>query len=70
MNGENQTEEKVINMFANRETQSESSTSKPKSSEAETSFAELMKKNAENSERMRKERNKANRSVLKSYRIK
>ncbi len=33
-------------------------------------FNSLMKKNESNSERLRKERLKANKSVLKSYRIK
>ena len=34
------------------------------------SFEDSMKKNLENQLRMQKERNKANKSVLKSYRIK
>lgn len=33
-------------------------------------FKEIEKKNKQNAERMRKERNNANRSVLRSYRIK
>jgi len=34
------------------------------------SFLDSMRKNMENQERLRKERSKANQSVLKSYRIK
>jgi hypothetical protein len=37
---------------------------------AELSFAEIMKKNKEVEEKMKKERNKQNRAVLRSYRIK
>jgi hypothetical protein len=36
----------------------------------ELSFAEIMKKNKDAAEKMRKERNKQNRAVLRSYRIK
>jgi hypothetical protein len=41
-----------------------------KSEESSTSFFEAIRKNKENEERIRKERLKANQSVLKSYRIK
>jgi hypothetical protein len=34
------------------------------------SFADIMSRNAKNKERMEKERNTANKSVLRSYRIK
>lgn len=64
---------KVVNLFARKqdsqdalkEAQSESAPAK------ETpSFLDSMRKNAENAERLRKERLKANQGVLKSYRIK
>ena len=35
----------------------------------ETNFEEIMKRNADNKERVRKERNQANESVKRSYRI-
>lgn len=38
--------------------------------EGSTEFAELVRRNLENRERMRRERQKANAAVLKSYRIK
>jgi len=34
------------------------------------SFSDVMRRNAENIERLRKERSKANQSVLKSYKLK
>ena len=36
----------------------------------ELSFEEIMKRNKENAERMARERNSGNKSVLRSYRIK
>lgn len=36
----------------------------------ELSFAEVMRRNDENTERLRKEREKANRNVIRSYRLK
>ena len=77
---QNQTENatsKLVSLFGSRkeanpdekevkaaESESESS------SKDEPSFSDAMKKNMENEERLRKERLKANQSVLKSYRIK
>jgi len=66
----------IVSLFAARqeaarkakvETTESASGENPPTSE---SFNDLMKKNAENEERLRKERLKANSSVLKSYRIK
>ena len=68
--------ENIVSLFAARqeaarkakgEIAEENTEEKAKSTE---SFTDLMRKNAENDERLRKERNKANSSVLKSYRIK
>lgn len=36
----------------------------------EQAFLEVMRRNAENQQRLRQDRNKANKSVLRSYRIK
>tara|TARA_B100000902_G_C27131199_1_gene823689 strand:+ start:721 stop:942 length:222 start_codon:yes stop_codon:yes gene_type:complete len=36
----------------------------------ELSFVEIMRKNAENFDRMRKERTKSNKGVIRSYRLK
>ena len=38
--------------------------------ESSESFLSIMEKNRESKERMKKDRNKANRSVLRSYRLK
>ena len=40
------------------------------SAESSESFLSIMEKNRESKERMKKDRNKANRSVLRSYRLK
>ena len=66
--------DKVVNLFARRQT----STEKTDTTEAAStedgadseSFSDSMRKNAENADRLRRERLKANQSVLKSYRIK
>lgn len=64
---------KVVNLFAARKP-SEEETQKPEQEPTKSAdsaaFLESMRKNAENAERMRKERLKANQGVLKSYRIK
>ena len=38
--------------------------------QAELSFTEIMKKNAQNKKRMQDDRKRANRSVIRSYRLK
>jgi hypothetical protein len=64
--------DKVVSIFSAR--QKADSQTPDKSSDAETqsglSFEEVMRKNAENLDRMRRERLQANKGVLKSYRIK
>lgn len=44
--------------------------SAPKKEEGDFTFEELMKRNEENRKRMQKEREKANKGVIRSYRLK
>ena len=56
---------KVVNLFDRKVEE------KKEETEEETmSFEEIMRRNAENKERMRKERAKANKGVIRSYRLK
>ena len=65
------TETKVVSLFKARQDQAAATeaTQGPDKSKPE-SFSDVMRRNAENSERLRKERSKANQSVLRSYKIK
>jgi hypothetical protein len=54
----------VINMFDKK------TKVKKESEEIETFFEEIMRKNAENKERIKKERSKHNKGVTKSHRLK
>lgn len=78
---QNQTEPKssnVVSLFGARkvetsdksEEQKQEASSEKKEADSKESFLESMQRNFENAERLRKERLKANQSVLKSYRIK
>jgi len=70
-NQTNNSTSNVVSLFGNRKAAVQTE-DKPSVS-AETSkegFFDAMKKNSDNEERLRKERLKANQSVLKSYRIK
>jgi hypothetical protein len=75
---QNQTENatsKLVSLFgsrkeANPDEKEVKAAESESSSKDEPSFSDAMKKNMENEERLRKERLKANQSVLKSYRIK
>ena len=62
-------DEKVVNLFAKRQPAAEKSEDKDEAAES-AKFLDSMRKNAENADRLRRERLKANHSVLKSYRIK
>ena len=42
---------------------------KPKKEKEEVDFEEIMRKNADNKERLKKDREKANNSVKRSYRL-
>ncbi|SMF38075.1 hypothetical protein [Pseudobacteriovorax antillogorgiicola] len=61
-------ENKVVSIF-DRPKKAEKPTAKTKEDES-YDFETIMKKNAENSGRQQKERSKANRGVIRSYRLK
>ena len=65
MSNENSNESKVISLFERgpKEPKSEKDTD-------ELSFEEIMKRNFENKERMKKDRLKSNKGVIRSYRLK
>jgi hypothetical protein len=70
---QNQTESKtsnVVSLFGRKDAATNEKKETVKSQEATVGFFDAMQKNLENEERLRKERLKANQSVLKSYRIK
>lgn len=60
----------VLSLFARKEPAKPETTDSKKADEDADSFFDAMRKNKDNEERLRKERLKANQSVLKSYRIK
>ncbi len=69
------TDSKVISLFGSRRAQAATEAKSDGSVELKPevsaeSFFDSMRKNGENAERLRKERLNANKSVLKSYRIK
>jgi|APSaa5957512535_1039671.scaffolds.fasta_scaffold669709_1 hypothetical protein len=76
----NTEEEKVISLFAPRDNAKKSSTTKKmsdnedeeeiKADKAEGTFEDIASRNLANQERMKRERLNANKSVLRSYRIK
>lgn len=62
--------DKVVSIFSARKSVDESAKSAaPRPSAGET-FAEIMRRNAENLDRMRRERSQANKGVIKSYKLK
>ena len=74
MQGQNTSDSKVVSIFANREKDKSKEEQAKSASDAKSedtpSFEEVMKQNQKNKERMEKERLSANKSVLRSYRIK
>ena len=63
----------VVSLFANRDKAKEASASASSTGgapEEAKGFEDVMSKNAKNKERLEKERASANKSVLRSYRIK
>jgi hypothetical protein len=69
----NETEDNVVSLFgakSKNEKQAKSTNSDSSEISDEIAFEEAMKRNEENRRRMMKERNNANKGVLKSYRIK
>lgn len=65
----NKQQDKVVSIFAARRKQ-EPVTSNKADSEANASFEDIMRRNAENLDRIRRERLQSNKGVLKSYRLK
>lgn len=66
---------KVINIFEAKKEKKDKEIQKPKEEESDQVdfqglFEEAIKKNEENKKRLKEERLKANKSVLRSYRIK
>jgi hypothetical protein len=55
--------DKVVNIF-------DRPRKKKERAEDKTSFEEIMERNKRNEERLKRERNKANKSVTRSYRLK
>jgi len=74
MQGQNTSDSKVVSIFASRDKEKDREESGKTASEAKSegpsSFEDVMKQNQKNKERMEKERLSANKSVLRSYRIK
>ena len=64
------TDSKLVSIFGARNAAPDNASSSQKKEDKEESFLDAIQKNSSNEERLRKERLKANQSVLKSYRIK
>ena len=64
------TDSKLVSIFGARNAVPDNASSSQKKEDKEESFLDAIQKNNSNEERLRKERLKANQSVLKSYRIK
>lgn len=60
--------DKVVSLNKKREEKEKEITVKPETNE--TAFAEIVRKNKEKAERMKKEREKENKGVIRSYRLK
>jgi hypothetical protein len=73
MQGQDTQKSNVVSLFANREKAtgaSSTAATADRPTETSTAFEDVVAKNAKNKERMEKERANANKSVLRSYRIK
>lgn len=72
MQGSNTQNQNVVSLFAARNKAKENAeeTTSEASSEDKESFTEVMERNMKNKERLEKERLNANKSVLRTYRIK
>lgn len=68
MEGQN-TENNVISLFAARASKEEKKNETSRKN-MDSLFLEAMRRNAENNQKLKQDRLKANKSVLKSYRIK
>lgn len=67
MQSENQSSENVINLFGKKP--APKNLDSQENADENYTFAEIMRRNAENKERERKERVKANKGVIRSYRL-
>lgn len=65
----NERDSKVVSL-ADRNEAKKSAEKDAVEPEASLDWAEVMKRNAENASRMKKEREKANKGVIRSYRLK
>ncbi len=68
-NSSEMNQDKVISLFGKKAEKKEDKT-KEETKDEGLSFAEIMRRNAENADRLKKERAKANQGVIKSYRLK
>jgi hypothetical protein len=68
-NTQSQQPSNVVSLFQRREQQAQAAASAPVEKKEET-FEEIAARNKKNADRMAKERANANKSVLRSYRIK
>jgi hypothetical protein len=62
--------DKVVSIFSARKASESAANSVTQKSSNSESFEEIMRRNAENLERMRRERLQANKGVIKSYKLK
>lgn len=73
MQGQDTPKTNVVSLFSSHEKDGESQanqSAQPTSGSDSETFAEIMERNLKNQQRMAKERANANKSVLRSYRIK
>ena len=72
MQGQDTQKGNVISLFESRKavTEAEEAAAKSEGQKAGESFMDVMKQNAKNKERVEKERLSANKTVLRTYRIK
>ncbi len=68
MQGGSTQEDNVVSIFSRKNAEKKSDSKE--SATENLSFTEVMQRNNDNVERLRKEREKANRNVIRSYRLK
>jgi hypothetical protein len=70
MQGQDTPKQNVVSLFGNRDKVEATGQEPTADAEALVALSDIMSKNAKNAERVAKERANANKSVLRSYRIK
>ncbi len=70
MQGQDTPKQNVVSLFANRDKAEANDPAQVTDAQALETFNDVMSKNAKNAERLAKERANANKSVLRSYKIK